>query len=194
MSNLLFPIFPLGAESGARVLTYGARDFREVEAPAASPAARQGFNLEAGWTARADKAVRNEHDANGIHATLKLGRVFLWGEYSSGGGGSYTIHAYSEDRGTLGAGIVTSVTLPAAGEAEITLATALPSSDLEVIDCTEDFYLETGTTDYVRVLLETISSTVKFKIARYEGDSNASSGPGTMAKTHGDFFILVRSK
>lgn len=55
-----------------RPLQYAVRDIRGVEAPAATPPDRTGFNEEADWSGRADAALDREHLPNGFHGGLKF--------------------------------------------------------------------------------------------------------------------------
>jgi hypothetical protein len=89
VAKLLFPILRPGAPAGstaqADLLLYAWRDVRGVEAPAAAPPARSGFNAEAEWTERAERAYRKEHDDNGHKGPkFPIGCIWLRIVYVSG--------------------------------------------------------------------------------------------------------------
>jgi hypothetical protein len=73
--RLLYPPLRTGADDGSvsqsDLLLYAWRDVRGVEAPAAAPADRTGYNEEAEWTERAELALRREHRADGTHGGPK---------------------------------------------------------------------------------------------------------------------------
>ena len=74
MADLLRKIERPGS---SRPLQYAVRDVRGVEAPAAAPAERTGFNEEAEWTARADSSLLTQHDAQGRHGGLLFPRAVV---------------------------------------------------------------------------------------------------------------------
>ena len=59
---ILRPGVPPGSTRQSDIMLYAWRDVRGVEKPAAVPAKRPGFNAEAEWTARAERAFRREHN------------------------------------------------------------------------------------------------------------------------------------
>lgn len=190
MSDAFYPVLSAGAavppprdQDGFTL--YALRSFRGVESPAAAPGAttRRGFNAEAEHTARADAALRAEHDANGIHATVKIARAVLFLEYD---GLSYELHQESEDRGVVHADAsIATLTVTAVGQVKIVLATAMPSTDLVVVDLIDDE--EAADDDSVMCLLSSVTDASTFYVERWAGDSST----GGMIKEHGPMAFAV---
>jgi hypothetical protein len=86
-----------------RPLLYAVRDVRGVETPEEAPTERSGFNEEAEWTGRADKAINCEHDAEGKHVGLKYAKcvIVLTSEDDGAGGTTWGVDGKSWRDGKL---------------------------------------------------------------------------------------------
>lgn len=123
MADIFFPIQQRGS---TELVSYAVRDFRGVEPTAVDPSDRAGWNEEAEFTARADKAINNEHDAAGNHDTLKIARAMLILRYD---GADYFLDDESTHGGTRhGTTSIATVSKISAGICKITLVTAMPSA------------------------------------------------------------------
>jgi hypothetical protein len=58
-------------------LVYAVRDARGVEAPAADPPDRRGFNEEAEWTRRAHASLYTQHGTGGLHGGWHFPRAIV---------------------------------------------------------------------------------------------------------------------
>lgn len=190
MADALYPVIGAGItppppRDQDSAVEYGLRSFRGVEAPAAAPGTttRRGWNAEAEHTARADAALLAEHDAAGIHATVKIARAVLFLEYDGSG---YTLLDESEDRGTEhGDSSIATVTITATGQVKVVLTTAMPSTDLAVVDVCED--AEADDDDSVMCLLSSVTDASTFYVERWAGDAST----GGMTKQHGPMAFAV---
>lgn len=125
MADVFYPIQQFG---GTELVSYAVRDFRGVEALATDPTDRAGFNEEALFTERADKAINNEHAADGSHDTLKLARAILGLRYDPVAV-DYTLDPESTHGGVRhGTTSIATVSRISQGIVKITLATAMPSA------------------------------------------------------------------
>ena len=185
MADIIYPIQGIGS---IEPLTYAVRNVRGVEPLAASPTDRSGFNEEAEFTARADKALRNEHTSVGIHTGWKFPCAIiniLWD------GTTYSIADDSEDRGVIhGTTSIGSLASTTAGVINVTLTTALPSSTIMVHTADAYSYSYYATADkIIQTVLKSITSTTVFQIYRWYGSSLT-----TLALTDGACSIAVWSK
>lgn len=185
MADILYPIQELGSTD---VLRYAVRNVRGVEPHTASPSDRSGFNEEAEFTARVDRALRTEHTAGGIHTGWKFPCANLIINWD---GSSYSVDNESEDRGVRhGDTSIATLTPGVAGEVTITLTTALPSATINVAGIyTARPRLGATTHTIVKTVLRSVTSTTVFKVWRWQGTAITS-----LALTDGAFNIAVWSK
>lgn len=183
----LTPCLDFGSSSNLDVIGYAARDFRGVEALAAPPTDRRGFNEEAEWTGRAEVALTTEHTAAGVHSTLKIARAILVLQWDgTTGAGSYTARSSSYSLGTSGSAVAT-VVRDAVGEVTITLADAMPSTYMVPYSLTEEFLnpADFANRTRVRCYCKLITSTTVFTVWRWAGTL------GALAKADGDMVLAI---
>lgn len=139
-------------------LTYAVRSFYGVNNLAQTPTDFDGVNEACDWTRRVATAVGAEHTTSGYHNVRTVPAAVLrlvW----DGSGYSATQSCYNQ--GVTGAAVVSSATsvTPGAGVLQIVLATALPTSNLQILGLGGHRY---------SVGLASVTSTTTFIVSRFE--------------------------
>lgn len=139
-------------------LTYAVRSFYGVNNLAQTPTDYDGVNEACDWTRRVAAAVGAEHTTSGYHNSKTIPVAVLRLAYD---GTNYTAGQLCYNAGTTGAGVVSSVVKVTGnnGTFEVTLAAALPSSNLQILGLGGHRY---------SVALAEVTSTTVFKLVRFE--------------------------
>lgn len=179
---------PIQVVGGTALLRVAERDFVGVEANPTGLTDHRGVNEGFDWTKRAGDIFQIEHDAYGLHDTLRVARAVLLLTYD---GSAYTVHAPSYLQNTTGTVVrgsacVAAIATPGAGQVGITLAAALPSTSYLVKDLTGCVDWTTEVMEQVNVNLLSITSTTVFSVTRWAGTSFS-----TATQAHGRIAVGV---
>lgn len=176
----LYPIRKPDGSGGFESYRYGTRDHIGVEADGATE--QRGFNEALAWLRRVGTTVGIEHNANGVHTTKKIARAFIKATWD---GSAFATDEDSYLLGTSGSSVAT-VAVISTGILEITLSSALAGTNITVEGCAIGVSSNNISGTIVRIQLDSVTSTTKFRVRRYEGDE-----PATLALTTGSIALAV---
>lgn len=192
MALPLLPPLEAGATTAERrnLLGWGDFDFFGVQsAPVATTDDMRGPNEIFRFHRDAFTFIDAEHDANGIHDTFQIARVFLRCDYDSTDG--YTVHPESYAMGTRFKADATAFTITAgtAGEITVDLAAGLALPDGTYMGCADRSAMTYGTLAealFVRTQLRSITDSTTFLLRRREG-----SAADSLSLAHGPFAVAI---
>ncbi len=192
MALPLLPPMEAGATAPRRENLIGWADFDPYgvqTAPVTTSDDMRGPNEYWRFQRDAIEVVNAEHDANGIHDTLQIARLFLVCDYNTTDGYTVSLDSYVMGTYERDDTAAFTVTEGAAGEITVDLdaAYSLPNASyMGVIDRTGSLYTVTGEMAYCRTQLRSITNAKTFLLSRRAGVvANA------LALSHGPFAISL---